>query len=52
MMTWTMWEEALAGILKFSRDQFAGTLRFEIEQKPYLGWFAEGSIELEPAVQS
>lgn len=45
VMTWLMWDEAIFGILKFSRAEFAGVLRFEIMQDGIVGWVGKGSIE-------
>lgn len=50
LMTWTLWEEALAGILNYSRTKFAGTSEFQIFQKGVIGYLAEGSIRLESVV--
>ncbi len=47
VITWTMWEEAISGILKFSRAEFAGVLRFEIMQDGIAGWVGQGSIEMD-----
>lgn len=45
VMTWLMWDEAIFGILRFSRAEFAGVLRFEIMQDGFEGWVGKGSIE-------
>lgn len=46
VMTWFMWEEAIVGILKFSRSAFAGVLRFEIMQDGIEEKVGTGSIQL------
>lgn len=43
-MTWTMWQEAITGILNFSKNQFAGTLKFAIMQDGTEGVAGNGSI--------
>lgn len=50
LMTWTLWEEALAGILNFSRTKFAGTSDFQIFQKGVIGYLGEGSIRIKSVV--
>ncbi len=47
VITWLMWDEALIGILKFSRAEFAGVLKFEIMQDGIAGWVGKGSIEVD-----